>query len=212
MAAPNCTRCAAPLPDDDDATTVCPACGGAIAGNCARCGAREVRNEELRRCIGCGDWLCERATCSRPDHENLARRLTGRVCATCVRRREIVPRQGTGKGMGASAGVEAVERARYYLAETAEELEARVVRAIAELEAATARQLTAAGEKLGKALEDALARGAARGAADAEKAGRALLAELGATVRVARLPLILVALTVLVANAAITVGIVLTLR
>jgi hypothetical protein len=205
-----CTRCAQPV--TDVALFVCPKCGGPIADACARCGAQEIRGEELGRCIGCGDWLCGRSTCSRPDYENLARKITGRVCAVDVRRKEIVPRQGSGKGAGSAAGVEAVERARFYIEEATGELEARVRRIVGELESATARSVTLAGDKLGKALEDALARGVARGSAEAQKAGRDLLGDLSAALKVAKLPLLLLALTVLVANAAITVGIVLTLR
>lgn len=210
MAQASCKRCKEPVAGEE---TECPRCGGPVEDDCTICGKRELRGEELRRCIGCGAWLCGRAQCSRDSFENLARRATGRVCAGCFRKREIVPRTGSGKGAGSAAGVEAVERGRYYIYEATVELEERL-RALSlelaerisslvagHLERVGDRTLagtrTAAGE-LGQALEEALARGLSRGTAD-----------LGGRLR---MPAILIALVLVAANAAVTATVVLALR
>jgi hypothetical protein len=209
---------------------------------CARCGERPARGDELRPCVGCGEPLCGRGSCSRTGYENLARKLVGHVCGACIRRREIVPRAGAGKGAGSAAGVEAVERARYYVQEVVDELEESLRRlsielaeristvveerldrvgdraeraaktAANDLEAAAARQIDLAAARLGQALEDALARGLARGVGDAERSGRALLGDLGDRLRSARLPLVLIVVAAVLGNAALTAGIVLALR
>jgi hypothetical protein len=167
----------------------------AAATVCARCGAPATRRDELARCVGCGDVVCDRRKCSRPHHENLATHVEGRACAGCQRRVDIVPRPGAGRGAGSAAGVEAVERAHYYLQEAAIDLEERLRQlsleladrisamveirledvasragkasqeAITELEAAANRWVGVAADKLGQALETALARGLERGLA-----------------------------------------------
>jgi hypothetical protein len=227
MATPSCKRCLQPAEDPDGVLLACPACGGPLEDSCDRCGKRETRGDELRRCIGCADWLCARPQCSRQGYENLALRQTGRVCAACFRRREIVLAHGSGKGAGSGAGVEAIERARYYLHETTVELDQRLRKlatelierteaaaktSVREVEAATERQIGVAADKLGKALEEALARGVARGTTDLERSGRSLVGAAGSELKAVRLPLAVIALLVLVANGAITVGLVMALR
>ena len=113
-----------------------------------------------------------------------------------------MPRPGAGRGAGSAAGVEAVERARYYLQEAMDELEERLRQlsieladrisgmvekrledvaaragqasreAITEAEAAANRWVAVAADKLGAALETSLARSLDRGA----RSGRLLVA------------------------------------
>jgi hypothetical protein len=238
MPAPTCKRCGQPVVDDAGTALECPRCAGPIEDTCFVCEIREVRGQELRRCVGCDRWLCGRAQCARDGFENLAKRSVGRTCAACVRKREIVPRPGGAKALGSGAGVEAVDRARYYLYEAtgevddrlrdlAGELERRldavaeraaqsvagaVKSSIGELEAATGRQLEQAAGRLGRALEDALAKGLERGATAVRERGSGLIGELGTTVRAARLPFFWIGLLILLVNGACTVGIVLALR
>jgi hypothetical protein len=194
MASPSCRRCKEPLVDAAGDMVRCPSCGGPLDDECAICENRERRGDELEQCIGCSRWICARPQCSRASQENLVTRAEGRACTSCGQRREIVLRVGAGKGAGSAAGVEAIERGRYYLYEATLELEGRLrqlslelteriaaavearlerltergedaVRSVAgEVEAALSRQIDAAADKLGRALEEALARGLERGA------------------------------------------------
>ena len=172
---------------------------------CARCG-KEKRDEDLQPCLGCGDLICGRYGCGLRDYENLHTRDEGWVCLACAKKREMVPRPGAGKGAGSGAGVEAVERSRYYLYEATLELEARLRGLAVELAERIATQVEERANRLGEKL----AAGTTRQIGVAgEKLEEALVR---AARRIMNARMAWIALAVLLANGALTLGIVLALR